>query len=116
MLKFILDAGVGKKVHTFLTNSGFDAISILDIDPSMADSDILSIAEQEQRMVITMDKDFGELVYRSGQQHFGVLLLRLEDASGSEKAEIVAIILNEYASEIEGKFSVFQNGRLRIRQ
>ena len=66
-------------------------------------------------MVITMDKDFGELVFRSGQPHNGVLLLRLEDATGMEKAEIVKMILENYSSEMEGKFCVFMNGRLRIR-
>ncbi len=66
-------------------------------------------------MVVTMDKDFGELVYRSGKNHQGVLLLRLEGATGEEKAEIVRQILASFAEEIEGCFCVFQNGRLRIR-
>ena len=81
----------------------------------MDDSDILSIAEKEERMVVTMDKDFGELVYRSGRNHNGVLLLRLEDATGDEKAEIMRKILLSFSEQIEGRFCVFQNGRLRIR-
>jgi predicted nuclease of predicted toxin-antitoxin system len=116
MLKFVLDVGVGKKVQQFLIESGFDTISILDINPSMADDDILSIAGNQSRMVITMDKDFGELVFRSGKPHYGVLLLRLEDANGSEKVDVFNEILKNYLNELEGKFTVFQNGRLRIRQ
>ena len=62
-----------------------------------------------------MDKDFGELVYRSDRSHKGVLLLRLEDATGDEKAEIMQRILFSFAEQIEGRFCVYQNGRLRIR-
>ncbi len=116
MLKFILDAGVGHKVLQLLIEQDYDAISVINLNPSMPDVDILFIAEQEGRMVITMDKDFGELVYRSGKNHQGVLLLRLEGATGEEKVTIVQQILLSFADQIEGCFCVFQNGKLRIRR
>jgi len=81
----------------------------------MRDAEILKMASGERLMVITMDKDFGELVYHSGRQHSGVLILRLDDATGQEKVETVRKILSGYAKEIFGNFCVFQNGRLRIR-
>jgi predicted nuclease of predicted toxin-antitoxin system len=81
----------------------------------MSDADILLIAENEARMVITMDKDFGDLVYHSGKAHKGVLFLRLEDATGEEKAETMQFIIEHFKDQIEGKFCVFKNGRLRIR-
>ena len=115
MLKFVLDVGVGNKVWQYLTANGYDAKLITAINPSMSDSDILFIAENESRMVITMDKDFGELVYHSGKVHKGVLLLRLEDAMGEEKAVVMQFILENFKDEIEDKFCVFKNGRLRIR-
>ena len=115
MLKFVLDVGVGNKVWQYLTANGYDAKLITTINPSMSDSDILFIAENESRMVITMDKDFGELVYHSGKVHKGVLLLRLEDAMGEEKAAVMQFILDNFKDEIEGKFCVFKNGRFRIR-
>ena len=115
MIKFVLDVGVGNKVWQYLTTHGFDAILITAINPSMSDTDILLIAEDEERMVITMDKDFGELVYHSIKAHKGVLLLRLEDATGEEKADVMQFILDNFKDEIEGKFCVFRNGRLRIR-
>ena len=63
-----------------------------------------------------MDEDFGELVYRSGMSHAGVLLLRLEGASGEEKRQIVQRLLERYASEIENSFAVYQQDKLRIRK
>ena len=116
MLKFILDVGVGNKVGAYLSSEGYDATLISKINPSMTDSDILSIAKNEERMVITMDKDFGELVYHSRKVHKGVLLLRLEDANGDEKVEVMRFIMESFADQLEGRFCVFKNGQLRIRE
>lgn len=116
MPKFILDVGVGKMVHTFLLEEGYDAIAVSDYDPQMGDGDILSFAAGEQRMVITMDKDFGDLVYHSGQHHYGVLLLRLDDATGQEKCAVVKAILENYESALGHNFCVYMNGNLRIRK
>ena len=85
MLRFVLDVGVGNKVGHYLTSQGYDATLISTINPIMTDLEILVIAENENRMVITMDKDFGELVYHSNKAHAGVLLLRLEDAQVMKK-------------------------------
>ena len=115
MLKFVLDVGVGNKVGQYLTYQGYDALLISTINPSMSDSEILAIAENENRMVITMDKDFGELVYHSEKAHAGVLLLRLEDATGEEKVEVMRFIIDNFKDILEHKFCVFKNGRLRIR-
>ena len=73
-LKFLVDVGVGKKVEQWFTRSGYDAKSVREIDPRMEDRDILRMAVSESRMVVTMDKDFGELIYHSGRGHKGVLL------------------------------------------
>ena len=64
-LKFLVDVGVGIKVESWLIEQGYDTKSIRNIDPRMPDQKILKIAVHENRMVLTMDKDFGELVYNS---------------------------------------------------
>ena len=114
-LKFLVDAGVGKKVEKWLSDNHYNVKSVRDIYLKAKDSEILHLAVAESRMVITMDKDFGELVYNSGKAHSGVLILRLEDANGDQKVEIVKKILNEFGDKIQNKFCVFQYGRLRIK-
>jgi predicted nuclease of predicted toxin-antitoxin system len=84
-LKFIIDVGVGYLVDQWLVQNGYDVISVRDLNPSMDDEDILSLAVAEDRMVVTMDKDFGELVYKEGSLHAGILILRLEGAASAEK-------------------------------
>ena len=115
-MKFLFDVGVGRKAEQFLAAQGHDVQAVRDLDPSMPDSDILDIAVFEARLVVTMDKDFGELVYRSRRAHAGVLLLRLEGSTGDEKVGVIKTLIENYAGDIVGRFAVYQNGRLRIRR
>lgn len=114
-MKFVTDVGVGRSVENQLIAAEHEVISILDLDQTSPDEVILTIAEAEKAIVVTMDKDFGELVFRSGHAHAGVLLLRLEDATAAEKVEVVRQILEQHGEELKGRFCVYQNGRLRIR-
>ena len=115
-MKFLVDAGVGSKVEVWLKKNGYDVKAIREIDIGAKDADILRLAASDERMVITMDKDFGELVYNSEITHTGVLILRLEDATGEEKVRVVREILTNYSDKIEKRFCVFQDGKLRIRK
>lgn len=82
----------------------------------MPDDDILRKAVVDNRLVVTMDKDFGEMVFQSGFAHAGVLLLRLEVDTSAEKIAVISHILANFSEEIEGHFCVYQRGRLRIRR
>ncbi len=114
-LKFLVDVGIGKKVETWLIDNGYDVLSVRDIDPRLLDQAILQIAVSENRIVVTMDKDFGEMIYRAKQPHTGVLLLRLDDAPSDEKVRVVAHIINNHADKMEGRYSVYKSGKIRIR-
>jgi predicted nuclease of predicted toxin-antitoxin system len=110
-----MDVGVGRAVETYLRQAGHEVYSVLDVNPSAPDEAILLMAEEQEAMVVTMDKDFGKLVFRSRRKHAGVLLLRLEEATGAEKVDVVRQILDRHGQELVGRFCVYQNGRLRIR-
>ena len=111
----LVDVSVGDAVTRALRQAGHDVASVTEIDARMSDSTILQRAMTEQRLVLTMDKDFGELVYRSGAAHAGVLLLRLEQADAAEKVRVTGQIFQAHAGQLAGRFSVYQGGRLRIR-
>jgi len=115
-LKFLIDVGVSKKVEEWLLEKEYDMKAVRDIDSGMSDREVLKIAVHENRMVITMDKDFGELVYNSNLAHSGVLLLRLEDANANEKVRTIEKILTKYQSKLSNNFCVYQHGKLRIRK
>jgi predicted nuclease of predicted toxin-antitoxin system len=115
-VEVILSPFLSKKVEEYLQEQGYDAKAVRAIDIRMSDHAIIRLAASEDRMVITMDKDFGELVYHSGLKHCGVLLLRLEGATGSEKLKVVSNILKKHSEQIKNHFCVYQNNRFRIRK
>lgn len=86
-----------------------------DIDLHMPDTTILAWAVREQRILITQDHDFGALVYQSSQPHAGILLLRMGESRRAERVAVLRWILDNYATELPQHFTIYENGRLRIR-
>ena len=115
-MKFLVDVGVGKGVETWLKKTGYDVLPMREVNCRAQDIEILHLAVEDQRMIVTMDKDFGELVFNSGLPHAGVLLLRLESATGEQKSEIVEKIIGGYSDQMAGNFCVYQDGKLRIKK
>lgn len=68
-LRLLVDVNVGHIVEQWLRDNGYDIVAVRDVDPYLPDSRILDNALLDNRFVITMDKDFGELVYRFGRDH-----------------------------------------------
>ena len=70
-----------------MRSSGIDVHYILESHPGADDEKVLQIPNDEERILITQDKDFGELVYRLQKVHFGIILLRLGKNDAYEKGE-----------------------------
>lgn len=100
---------------SFLQSKGIDVIRIVDIDPNMSDFEILAFAKKNNALLITADKDFGDLVFYGDKMHAGVLLLRIEDASPDEFLRIIEYIYENHWHKIGENFCVFKRGKLRIR-
>ena len=83
--------------------------------PEADDSHILARALSEERILVTNDKDFGELVFRRHQGHHGVVLLRLQDESAANRVRVVEAVLAQYADRLVGHFTVATEGGVRIR-
>lgn len=85
-MKFLLDESAEYRIAAFLKDQGHDVTAIAhDYPQALTDSDVLAIAEAEGRVMITNDLDFGELVFRDGKVHAGVILFRLP--SGGTEAQ-----------------------------
>jgi len=112
--KIVIDVGVGKIIEEWLSLH-YRIISIRQINNEMSDLDILKLANEENALIITMGKDFGELIYKQFSFHHGILLLRLEDAVAEEKVSVIQNIFSNSYTRIKNNFSVYQNGKLRIR-
>ncbi|MDZ7363107.1 MAG: DUF5615 family PIN-like protein [candidate division KSB1 bacterium] len=82
-MKFVVDESAGDAVTRELQRRGHDVFSIHEQSPGIEDALILNTSAIAGRVLITNDKDFGELVYRSGLPHTGVVLFRLRDESAT---------------------------------
>jgi predicted nuclease of predicted toxin-antitoxin system len=114
-LKFIVDVGVGRSSEEWLLAQNFLVLTISSINPEMEDYQIIKLAIKEEGIIITMDKDFGELVFKNNNSHKGILLLRLDDAVSEEKLAVIQNIIPEHLEHLKNNFSVYQNGKLRTR-
>lgn len=80
-MKLVADESIeGPSVYA-LRKAGHEVLFIAEFSPGIEDSTVLEIASREDALLLTADKDFGELVFRNGQTHSGVLLIRSLDSS-----------------------------------
>jgi predicted nuclease of predicted toxin-antitoxin system len=115
-INFIVDIGVGKTIEQWLLKEGYSIISTSKLNHELADKDIIALAIKHSSIIITMDKDFGELVFKDMLIHCGILLLRLEDAVAEEKLAALQNILPKHINELTNNFCVYQNGKFRTRK
>ena len=88
-----------------LCSAGFDVAYAAESDPSVADDVPLAKAAAEGRLLLTSDKDFGELVYRLRKVNDGVLLIRLSGLSAELKARLVVEAISTRSDELPRAFS-----------
>jgi predicted nuclease of predicted toxin-antitoxin system len=112
----VADEGVDRPVVDRLRQDGHDVIYVAELSPSVADDEVLRRANAGRAVLLTADKDFGELVFRRGLAHSGVVLLRLAGLANATKAEIVAEICRTRTTELLGAFSVVSPGQVRVRR
>lgn len=89
-MNLVADESVDQPIVDRLRQDGHTVLSIADLDPGIADNAVLRLADQNSALLLTADKDFGELVFRMGNIHTGVVLTRLAGLSPETKARIVS--------------------------
>ena len=115
-MKFLADENIGYKIIKPLRELGFDIKSILEINKGLADLKVLSLADKENRVLITTDKDFGELVYVNKLIHSGVILLRLNDDSSENKLKVLRKLFEMHLKQLGKAFTVVTESKVRIRK
>jgi len=113
-MRFVVDECTGPALASWLRSQGHDVISIYDDAPRMLDEDILPLAVREDRIVVTNDKDFGDLVFAKGMAHRGVILLRLTDERAQGKIAAMARVLEAYEDQVACRFVVVTEIGIRI--
>ena len=115
-MNLLADEGVERQVVERLRRDGHTVMYIAEMEPSIPDDVVLERANKITALLVTADKDFGELVFREHRlSSGGVVLVRLAGLSAERKAEIVSKVFEERGSEFVHAFTVISPGRVRIR-
>lgn len=113
-MKFMVDECVGPTVAKWLRDQGYDVVSIYDDFAGITDDEVLQRALSENRILITSDKDFGEMVFKKQQRHCGIVLMRLGDEKPSNKIIVLEKMLKNYFTELWYNFTVVSETSIRI--
>lgn len=114
-MTFVADEGVDSAVVSVLKMVGYDVLYIAEAAPGLTDGEVLELANAQNTLLLTADKDFGELVFRLGRVHTGVILLRLMSLASDTQPEIVAEVVRRYGVQMWGAFTVIAPKTVRIR-
>ena len=113
-MNFLADESVDKQIVDRLRRDAHIVLYVAEMKPGISDKDVLKEANKEGALLITADKDFGELVFRRREITSGVVLIRLAGLSQNGKAEAAAI--KEHLEELKDAFAVTTPGVMRIRR
>lgn len=113
-MNLLADEGVERQVVERLRHDGHTVLYVAEMEPGISDDQVLERANEAAAILLTVDKDFGELVFREGQlSSGGVVLIRLAGLSAESKARTVSDAFRERASEFPNHFSVVSPGKVR---
>ena len=112
---FLADESVDFGLVTLLRASGFSVNSISEEHSGIPDTEVLKIAVGSNLILITEDKDLGELSYRLRLPHCGILLLRLTQLPRKSRLDLAHTCIKHYHDQMKDAFCVLNELGLRIK-
>ncbi|MDA8337366.1 MAG: DUF5615 family PIN-like protein [Peptococcaceae bacterium] len=115
-MRVVLDENIAKSVVERLRLDGHTVFHVKEISPGISDQQVIDVAMRESAVIVTEDKDFGDLVFRQNKPVSGVILVRLPGMPSFYKAEMIATVISRYSTKLVDRFSVISRDGLRIRK
>ena len=115
-MRIVADENVEKEIVDRLRADGHDVAFIAEDAPGIDDGAVLDRSVDAGRILLTADKDFGELVFRQRMAHSGILLVRLDGVATEIKAGLVAAAFHVHGDELSQCFAVLSKRALRFRR
>ncbi len=111
----ILDENVESHWVNLLKKSGYETLYIAEAHPGISDPQVVAIVEKYKGVLITEDKDFGELVFSHGMKNISVILLRY-DQPQYEQIEVALLnTIKDYYQQPGSWFITITKRNVRIR-
>ena len=115
-MNFLADESIDRQIVDALREDDHAVLYVTEMDPGISDDEVLDKAEKGSAILITADKDFGELVFRQQRITMGVVLVRMAGLLPSKKAEIASTMIKKHLDAIQNAFSVISPNTIRIRR
>jgi predicted nuclease of predicted toxin-antitoxin system len=110
-MKLVVDESVDSSIIKGLRQKGIYVFSISEECSGITDAEVLKIADNLDSILITEDKDFGELAFRLRFKHKGILLIRLSELPRKERIELAIVTIIKQSNLLISKFSVLTKKR-----
>ena len=114
-MRFLADENIHAALVKWLRSAGHDVIYAAESLSGDPDEVLLEIARREERILVTDDKDFGDLVFHRRLTSQGILLIRLSSPRIEDRLRRLAEIWGAIAPHLEGRFVVLGDKKVRIR-
>src|SRR3954468_1943636 len=114
-MRLFADENVARAIVLRLRGLGHDVLYASEVQRGTADADWLTQAEAEGRLILTSDKDFGELIFRDHLTSHGVILLRLGDMALADRLARLEGVWPTVEAHPAGKFLVITPTKVRVR-
>jgi predicted nuclease of predicted toxin-antitoxin system len=114
-VRFLADECCDEGLVRALRADGHDVLYVLEAMRGAPDDTVLDRAYSENRILLTEDKDFGELVYRLGRPARGIVLLRFDVIDRDQKVPHLLDLIERAGHRMPGAFVVLETDKVRIR-
>jgi predicted nuclease of predicted toxin-antitoxin system len=115
-MRFVADENIDRQIVEGLRADGHDVLYVAEMMPGVSDENVLNSSNVAEAVLITADKDFGELIFRLKKVASGVVLIRLAGLSPTRKADLVLNAVRQHEAEFQNAFTVITAGLVRIRR
>lgn len=113
-MRFLADESCDFSVVRALRAAGHDVLAVAELISGSDDGVVMDLAFREDRILLTEDKDFGQLVYADSQESSGVILIRYPASARKTLPESVVTLVSGFAADLSRSFIVMSPGRVRI--
>jgi predicted nuclease of predicted toxin-antitoxin system len=116
MVKFLLGESCDAAVAVALKEAGYDVLMVAHVSPGISDEEVITLALEQRRILLTEDKDFGQLVYASGKEACGVMLFRFPSFEREDMAKRAVELVSAEKESLQTSFVVLEPDKVRIRR
>ena len=115
-MRLVADESCDFSVVVAVRATGHDVVSIMEAMPGVDDEQVIAVATADKRLLLTEDKDFGQLVFAAAKENSGVILIRYPVSARSSLSAAVVNLLADRGEALYSRFAVLEPGRVRVTQ